>query len=86
VLKRANANSGDVVKAATKLGIRIVEHPAAVRAEELVAKLDARMRTAQAGGDLAAFNKAYKRYRLSRTATGHELHRCWPILGSAMPN
>jgi hypothetical protein len=71
VIKRANANSGDVVKAAVKLGVRLVEHTAALqRTEELVRRLDARMHTAQAGGDLSAFNRAYRQYRLSRTAAG----------------
>jgi hypothetical protein len=71
VLKRASANSGDVVKAAVKLGVRLVEHSAALqRTETLVAKLDARMHTAQAGGDLQAFNRSYREYRLSRTAAG----------------
>jgi hypothetical protein len=71
VIKRASANSGDVVKAAVKLGVRLVEHSAALqRTETLVARLDARMSTAQAGGDLKAFNRAYRQYRISRTAAG----------------
>jgi hypothetical protein len=71
VINRAGANSGDVVKAAAKLGVRLVEHSAALqRVETLVSKLDARMRTAQADGELQIFNQSYKRYRLSRTAAG----------------
>jgi hypothetical protein len=71
VLKRASANSGDVVKAAAKLGVKLVEHSAALqRTEELVRRLDARLYTAQADGDLSAFNRAYRRYRLSATAAG----------------
>jgi hypothetical protein len=71
VIKRANANSGDVPKAAAKLGVRLVEHSAAVqRTEELVRRLDVRMPAAQAEGDLQAFNRAYRRYRLSATAAG----------------
>ena len=71
VIKRASANSGDVVKAAVKLGVRLIEHTTALqRTEQLVAKLDARMHSAQAGGDLKIFNRAYRAYRLSRTAAG----------------
>ena len=40
------------------------------RTEQIVAKLDEGMQTPQAGGDLSAFNKAYKRYRLDLTAAG----------------
>jgi hypothetical protein len=71
VLDRARADSGDVVKAAAKLRIKLVEHSAALqRTEEIVRRLDARLHAAQAGGDLKAFNKAYKRYRLDLTAAG----------------
>ena len=71
MIKRANANSGDVVKAAVKLGVRLVDHASALqRTEQLVNRLDARVRTAQEAGDLSAFNKAYKRYRLDLTAAG----------------
>jgi hypothetical protein len=71
VLDRARADSGDVSKAAAALRIKLVEHSSALqRTEELVQRLDARMQTAQAGGDLSAFNRAYRGYRLDRTAAG----------------
>ena len=71
VLHRARANSGDVTKAAARLGVKLVEHSAALqRTEQLVAKLDARMTQAQHDGDLSAFNRAYRQYRISRTAAG----------------
>jgi hypothetical protein len=71
VLKRARADHGDVAAAAAALRIKIVPHADALqRTEQLVNRLDARVRTAQAGGDLQAFNRAYKRYRLSATAAG----------------
>ena len=65
------ARSGDVPKAAAKLGVRLVEHGAALqRTEQLVAKLDARVAQVQHDGDLSAFNRAYRAYRLDRTAAG----------------
>ena len=71
VLDRARADHGDVAAAAAALRIRLVPHADALqRTETLVARLDARMHTAQAGGDLQAFNKAYRRYRLDLTAAG----------------
>jgi hypothetical protein len=71
VLERARADHGDVAAAAAALRVKLVEHSAALqRTEELVKRLDARMHTAQADGDLSAFNKAYRRYRLDRTAAG----------------
>jgi hypothetical protein len=71
VLAKAKANSGDVPTAAAKLGVRLMEHCAALqRTETLIDKLDARVRTAQAGGDLQAFNRAYRQYRLDLTAAG----------------
>jgi hypothetical protein len=71
VLAKAKADSGDVPRAAAALRIKIVPHADALqRTEDLVRRLDARMHTAQAGGDLSAFNKAYKRYRLDLTAAG----------------
>jgi hypothetical protein len=71
VLDRARADHGDVEATAAALRVKLVEHSAALqRTETLVAKLDARVRTAQAGGDLKAFNKAYRQYRLDLTATG----------------
>jgi hypothetical protein len=71
VLDRACADHGDVLKAAAALRVKLVEHSAAVqRTEELVKRLDARMQAAQAGGDLQAFNRAYRQYRISRTAAG----------------
>jgi hypothetical protein len=71
VLGRARADHGDVVAAAAALRIKLVPHAEALqRTEQLVTKLDARMHTAQTGGDLSAFNKAYRRYRLSATAAG----------------
>src|SRR5262249_5282363 len=51
VLKRASANSGDVVKAAVKLGVQPVEHSSALqRTEELVTRLDAHSQVALAPG------------------------------------
>jgi hypothetical protein len=71
VLDRARSDHGDVAAAAAALRIKIVPHAEALqRTETLVARLDARMQTAQAGGDLQAFNRAYKAYRISRTAAG----------------
>jgi hypothetical protein len=71
VLERARGDSGDVPRAAARLGVRLVEHSAALqRTEQLVAKLDARMAQAQQAGDPSPFNRAYKAYRLNRTATG----------------
>jgi hypothetical protein len=71
VIKRANANSKDVVKAAAKVGVRLVEHSVAMqRVEELTKRLDARMGAAQREGDLALFNASYRRYRLDRFKSG----------------
>jgi hypothetical protein len=71
VIKRASADHADVPKAAARLGVRLVEHSAALqRTEDLVSKLDARMAQAQHDGDLSAFNRSYRQYRLSRTAAG----------------
>jgi hypothetical protein len=65
------ARNGDVPKAAAALRVKLVEHSAALqRAEQLVAKLDARMAQAQQAGDLSAFNRSYRQYRLSHTAAG----------------
>jgi hypothetical protein len=70
VLRKALADHHNVPKAAAALGVKLVEHASAMqRTETLVAKLDAR-HTAQAGGDLKAFNRAYRQYRISRTAAG----------------
>lgn len=71
VIRRALADHGDVPKAAAKLGVRLMEHASALqRTEELVKRLDARMHTAQADGSLQTFNRAYRAYRLDRTAAG----------------
>jgi hypothetical protein len=71
VLKRARADSGDVMAAAVALDVRLVEHSAALqRTEQLVAKLDARVRTAQAEGGLVYFNREYRRRRLQAQAAG----------------
>jgi hypothetical protein len=70
-LKRARQDHGDVALAARQLGIKTVEHGAAVqRADEFVRRLDARMRSAQASGYLTVFNRAYRAYRLGRMARG----------------
>ena len=71
VLGRARADHGDVPAAAAALRIKLVPHADALqRTEDLVRRLDARVRTAQEAGDLSAFNKAYRRYRLDLTAAG----------------
>jgi len=71
VLDRARADHGDVAAAAAELRIKLVPHADALqRTEDLVRRLDARVRTAQEAGDLSAFNKVYRRYRLSATAAG----------------
>jgi hypothetical protein len=71
VLARARADHGDIEAAATALRVKLVRHADALqRTEQLVNRLDARMSTAQAGGDLKIFNRAYREYRLSRTAAG----------------
>ena len=68
---RARADHGDVPAAAAALRIKLVPHADALqRTEDLVRRLDARVRTAQEAGDLSAFNKAYRRYRLDLTAAG----------------
>jgi hypothetical protein len=65
------ARSGDVPKAAAALRVKLVEHSSALqRTEELVRRLDARVAQAQHDGDLAAFNRAYRAYRLDRSAAG----------------
>jgi hypothetical protein len=71
VLDRARADSGDIIKAAATLRIKLVPHADALqRTEELIKRLDARVRTAQEAGGLSTFNKAYKKYRLDLTAAG----------------
>jgi hypothetical protein len=71
VIKRASANSGDVMKAAAKLGVRLMEHKAALqRTEEIVNRLDARVIKAQQVGDLGVLNKEYRRRRLQAQAAG----------------
>jgi hypothetical protein len=71
VLAKAKADSGDVVKAAALLGVRLMEHSAALqRTETLIDKLDARVRTVQEAGDLAIFNREYRRRRLQAQAAG----------------
>src|SRR5262249_50134065 len=71
ILRAARADSGDVVKAAAALNIRIVEHASAVqRTEELVNRLDARMGAAQRAGDLGFINREYKRRRQEAQAEG----------------
>jgi hypothetical protein len=44
------------------------------RTEQLVAKLDAHMAQAQDDGDLSAFNRSYRRYRLRCTVAGQPCH------------
>jgi hypothetical protein len=69
VLKRVR--NGDVPAAAAALGVRLADHAATMqRTSEIIQRLDARMHTAQAGGDLRPFNRAYRRYRLDLTAAG----------------
>jgi hypothetical protein len=71
VLRKARADSGDVVKAATALGVRIVSHPEACqRAEELVAKLGSRITQAQQAGALGFVNREYKLRRQQAQAEG----------------
>jgi hypothetical protein len=71
VLRKALADHHNVPKAAAALGVKLVEHASAMqRTETLIDKLDARMHTAQAGGNLKIFNRSYREYRLSRTAAG----------------
>jgi hypothetical protein len=71
VLDRARADHGDVAAAAAALRIKLVEHSAALqRTETLVAKLDARMSTAQWAGDVGFFNREYKRRRQQAQAEG----------------
>jgi hypothetical protein len=71
VLDRARADHGDVEAAAAALRIRLVPHADALqRTETIVARLDARVAQAQHDGDLSAFNRAYRAYRLDRTAAG----------------
>jgi hypothetical protein len=71
VLAKAKANSGDVPKVAAKLGVRLMEHSAALqRTEELSKRLDTRMHAAQETGDLTVFNREYRRRRLQAQAAG----------------
>ena len=71
VLAKARADSGDVPKAAAKLGVKVVEHSAALqRTEELSKRLDTRMHAAQETGDLVIFNREYRRRRLQAQAAG----------------
>jgi hypothetical protein len=71
VLRVARADSLDVVKAAATLGVRLVEHGAALqRTEQIVAKLDARLDRAQRAGDLGFFNRTYKLRRQQAQAEG----------------
>src|SRR5262249_32686724 len=71
VLAKARADSGDVPKAAAKLGVRLMDHASAMqRTEELVNRLDARVAQAQKAGDLSVFNREYRRRRLQARAAG----------------
>jgi hypothetical protein len=71
VLARARADHADVPAAAVALRVKAIEHSAAVqRAEELVARLDARLKSAQQSGALRQFNVAYGRYRRARLDAG----------------
>jgi hypothetical protein len=71
VLKRARADSGDIPAAALALRVKAIEHSAAVqRAETLVARLDARMASAQKTGSFKAFNVEYRERRLAAFREG----------------
>jgi hypothetical protein len=71
VLARARADGGDVPAAARAVGVRAIEHSQAVqRAESLVDKLNARLRSAQQTGALRAFNVEYREKRLAAFREG----------------
>jgi hypothetical protein len=71
VLAKARADHGDVALAARQLGVKTIEHSAAVqRAQDCVRRLDARIATAQRAGDLGFFNRTYKLRRRQAQAEG----------------
>jgi hypothetical protein len=70
VIAKARAD-GDVPRAAAALGIRCVEHAHMMqRTEEIVRRLDARLRTAQSTGALQSFNREFQRRRQAAFAQG----------------
>jgi hypothetical protein len=71
VLARARADHGNVPAAALALRVKAIEHSAAVQhAETLVAKLDARLASAQRAGDVSFINREYRRRRQEAFAQG----------------
>jgi hypothetical protein len=66
LIRLAQADSGDVVAAARALGVRVVSHAEALqRTEQLVSKLDARLKTAQQSDAMKTFNTEYRARRLA---------------------
>jgi hypothetical protein len=71
VLQRARADHQDVPAAARALRIKIIEHSQAVQhTEKIVAKLDARLRTAKRNGDMGFINREFRQRRLQAQAEG----------------
>jgi hypothetical protein len=55
-----------VLAAAARLGVTLSDHAVVMqRARAAVGKLNGKLETAQANGDLRFFNRAYHRYRLA---------------------
>jgi hypothetical protein len=71
VIKHARRNGGDVPAAARALRVRLAPHDFVMQnTEKIVAKLDARLASAQQSGNLKSFNVAYANYRRAKFVAG----------------
>jgi hypothetical protein len=73
VIRAARADSGNVVKAAAALGVKLAPHDYVMQhTEQIIAKLDARLASAQKTGALLIkeFNASYREYRRAKFVAG----------------